>query len=98
MSCAAAAQWDAESPEPHQCMANLLLGQGQADPAYAALQTSIRLADAIGACPVFMQQPVAACAVLRLPVGLMVEDQTMLPSFGFRMGNAKILLELGCAM
>ena len=66
-----AQRWDETSPEPHQGLANLHLGRGEADASLAALQQSLRLTDAFA------------------------EDPVRRPSFGFRMGNAKLLLELG---
>eukprot|EP01043_Picozoa_sp_COSAG02_P028724 COSAG02_NODE_1755_length_11052_cov_67.877842_5_plen_389_part_00 len=67
----AAQRWDETSPEPHQGLANLHLGRGEAEASLAALEQSVRLTDATA------------------------EDPVRRPSFGFRMGNAKLLLELG---
>lgn len=68
---AAAQRWDETSPEPHQGLANLHLGRGEAEASLAALQQSVRLTEALA------------------------DDPVCRPSFGFRMGNAKLLLELG---
>ena len=71
VALAAAQRWDETSPEPHQGLANLHLGRGEAGASLAALQQSLRLTEAFA------------------------DDPVRRPSFGFRMGNAKLLLELG---
>jgi tetratricopeptide (TPR) repeat protein len=91
----AAREIETASPEPHQGLANLRITQGRADEAMVALQLSLQLTQARveQARSADMQAAMSGAGGQAESQG---DAEIEPPSFGFRMHNGKLLLELGC--